>query len=147
MKPARVEKSKMEPLGAELAPQLAKGERLKLFFVASDGLWRRAYQASIIEWRLEAHPEEFFVKSVDYQKKGKLIFEVEIKTSAEKLLTEKEIVNLILSYNPKGFALVFINATSEFVEEKVIPGVKAASSATLQIAVVLLIVYLVFKSG
>ena len=125
--------------------ELPRGTRINLYFVASDGLWRRATQAAIIEWRMEAHPEEFFVKSVDYQKKGKLIFEIEIKESSEKLWTEKKIANLILSYNPKGFTLAFINATTEFIQEEVIAGVKAAGSTSLQIAAVLVIVYLVYK--
>lgn len=136
----------MEPLVSEMLPELIRGTRIKLIFAASNGLWRRASQAAIIEWRMEAHPEEFFVRSVDYQKKGRLVFTIEIREGGEKLWDEKKIVRLILGYNPKGFALIFVNATTEYVEEKVIPGVIAATSRTLQIAVALLIAYIVFKS-
>jgi len=126
-------------------PQLTRGTRIKLVFAASNGLWRRAAQAAVIEWRMEAHPQEFFVRSVDYQKTSRLVFTIEIRESSEKIWTEKKIANLILGYNPKGFALIFVNATTEYIEEKVIPGVIAASSITLQIAVALLIAYIVFK--
>jgi len=89
----------------------------RLCFSASDGFWRRATQAAIIEWRLDSHPKEFFVRSVDYQQRGVLIFEIVIKTTAEKLWNEKKIVDMILGYNPKGFTLIFTNAVREFVED------------------------------
>ena len=80
----------------------------------------------IIEWRLGSHPDEFVVISIDYQQEGQLVFVVEIKQSADSLLMEKKIANLILGYNPKGFYLVFKNATVEFVKETVAPAAKAA---------------------
>lgn len=96
---------------------LKPGDRIKLNFAASDGTWRRAWQSMVIEWRLGAHPDEFVVISIDYQQEGQLVFVVEIKKSADSLLTEKRIANLILNYNPKGFLLVFKNATIEFAEQ------------------------------
>ena len=96
---------------------LKPGDRIKLNFAASDGLWRRSWQAFVIEWRLGSHPEDFVVISIDYQQKGQLVFVVEIKKSADPLLTEKRIANLILSYNPKGFLLVFKNATIELAQQ------------------------------
>ena len=130
-----LEKCKMGPI------YLKSGDRLKLYFAASDGLWRRSWQAFVIEWRLGSHPEDFVVTSIDYQQKGQLIFTIEIKQSADALLTEKAIANLILAYNPKGFYLIFKNATVEFVEQKVKPFVKAVGGG-LEYAALLIIAIL-----
>ncbi len=133
-------RDKMQSVMGQLSPQLTRGQRIKLRFGASNGFWRRAYQAALIEWRLDAHPKEFFVKSVDYQQDGQLVFEVEIKGSAEKLWTEKKIANLILGYNPKGFYLVFKNATVEFVQEKVVPAAKAIGEGLEYVAILVIAV-------
>ncbi|MBA7495864.1 hypothetical protein ES702_06460 [subsurface metagenome] len=104
----------------EIPPSgLQPGDRIKLTFKASDYLWMRASQAAVIEWRLDAHPEEFIVWSVDYQQKGYMVFTVQIKQSAKKLWTEKKIADLILGYNPKGFLLVLKNATVEYAKEMI----------------------------
>jgi len=119
---------------------LKSGDRIKLNFAASDGLWRRSWQSMIIEWRLGSHPEDFVVISIDYQQKGQLVFVVEIKKSADALLVEKRIANLILGYNPKGFYLVFKNATIEFAEQ-IKPFVKSVG-AGLEYAALLIIAIL-----
>lgn len=115
-------------------PILSPGTRIKLNFGASDGKWRRATQAAIIEWRLDAHPEEFSVRSIDYQKKGLLVFEIDIKKSSKKLWSERKIVDLILGYNPMGFTLVFTNAVWEFVKETVVPAMKLTTKMIFAIA-------------
>jgi len=98
-------------------PGLQPGDRIKLTFAASDIFLIRAGQAAAIEWRLDAHPDEFYVRSVNYQKKGQLVFTIQIKTTAKRLWTEKNIADLILGYNPKGLYLVLKNATVEFVQD------------------------------
>ncbi len=133
-------RDKMQLGIGRLSPQLTRGQRIKLRFGASNGFWRRAYQASLIEWRLDAHPEEFFVRSVDYQQESQLIFVVEIRESAKKLWTEKTIANLILGYNPKGFYLIFKNATVEFVQEKVVPAAKAIGEGLEYVAILVIAV-------
>lgn len=126
---------------------LKKGDRVKLYFAASQGLWRRAIQAAIIEWRLNAHPDDFAILGVDEQGENELVFRVEIKASADKLLTEKKIANLILGYNPKGFALVFKNATVEFVQETLKPIAKdvAIGAGAIGLFVLLVLGLLVLK--
>lgn len=113
---------------------LLPGQRIKFYFNASDGNWRRATQAALIEWRLDAHPEEFFVQSVDYQRKGVLVFEIVIMKSQKKLWTEKKIIDLILGYNPRGFVLVFSNAVREFVKETVVPAMKLTTKLIFAVA-------------
>lgn len=115
-------------------PFLLPGTRIKLDFGASDGKWRRATQAAIIEWRLDAHQEEFFVRSIDYQKKGLLVFEVVIVKSSKTLWTERKIINLILDYNPMGFTLVLVNVVREFVEETIVPAMKLTTKLILAVA-------------
>ena len=96
---------------------LQPGDRIKLSFAASEGKWRRATQAAIIEWRLGKHQEEFYIWSIDYLQENKLIFTVEIRAEPTHLLTEREIINLILDANPKGFVLAFEQAVKETAEK------------------------------
>jgi len=113
---------------------LSPGSRITLSFGASDGFWRRATQAAIIEWRLEKHPEEFIVQSVNYEQKGLLVFKIRIIRSPKKMWTEKKIIDLILDYNPMGFTLIFTNAVQEFVKEKVVPAMKLTTKLIFAIA-------------
>ena len=93
---------------------LQPGTRIKLSFAASEGKWRRATQAAIIEWRLSKHKDEFYIWSIDYQQESRLDFTIEIrKPDPEHLWTERRIVNLILDANPLGFYLIFKSAVVE----------------------------------
>ena len=112
-------KTSLDELGPAPRSGLQPGDRIRLTFAASDIFLIRAGQAAAIEWRLDAHPDEFYVRSINYQKKGTLTFEIQIKETAKRLWTEKNIADLILSYNPKGLYLVLKNATVDFVQEAV----------------------------
>lgn len=93
------------------------GERILFSFRASEGKWRRATQAAIIEWRLDKHPDEFYVRRVDYSGKANLDFTIEIVAEPKHLYSEKEIIDMILGYNPMGFALAFVESVKTVAAE------------------------------
>ena len=129
-------------VGTETQSILQTGDRLDFSFTTTGGTWRRAVQAGIIEWRLEKHQEEFFVRRVDYEHEGYLVFRIEIVGRPEHLLTERKIVNLILQANPKGFALVFkesVKQTMEKIWEKVEVPVTLSLIVVLILAAVVLL--------
>ena len=118
------------------------GDRILFSFCASEGKWRRAAQAAIIEWRLDRHPDEFYVRRVDYSGKVNLDFTIEVVAEPKHLYSEKEIVDMILNYNPMGFALVFVESVKSVAAE-VWEKVKepALVSAWLLTAVIVLVVF------
>lgn len=115
---------------------LFPGTRHKLYFKASDGLWRRATLAAILEWRLDKHAEDFSIRSIDYQQKGQLIFTIEIKRDAKKLYSLEQLYNMILDFSPKAFLLIFSHAVQEFVEETIVPAMKSAMKFFLAVGLV-----------
>lgn len=123
-----------------------KSERIKFVFGASDSFWLRAAQAAVIEWRLDKHPSEFSVRSVDYLQEGRLVFELHILETSERLWSEKKIVDLILACNPVGFYLIFRNAVVEFAQEKVAPLAKEFLTYVTIVAVVVFGVWVYAKT-
>jgi hypothetical protein len=94
----------------------------------------------MIEKRLDRHPDEFYVKSVNYWQPGMLEFKIRVKQNSPKLWTERQIATLISQYNPLGFKLAFKESVREFVEEVVKPAVET----TLFIGLAILAGYLYF---
>lgn len=97
--------------------KLQPGDIVTFTFGASNFRYMRAYQAMIIEDRLDKNPEDFYVKSIDYLKPGKLVFEIRIRSDASKLYTEKEIAEKLSRLSPMGFSMVFMNAVKREIKE------------------------------
>lgn len=134
--PAPVEQSKTS---------LQPGQRIKLSFAASEGKWRRATQAAIIEWRLSKHEDEFYIWSIDYLQESKLVFTIEIRTpEPQHLWTERRIINLILDANPIGFKLIFEQAIVE-TAEKVWEKTKEPLLITMWVVVLAVMGYLIIS--
>lgn len=121
--------------------ELGAGDRVTLSFTASTGLWRRAIQASLIEWRLGKHSKEWFVRRCDYQPENYMAFQVEIVSNPTHLLTERNIINLIIEANPAGFALAFKESVIEFAKEVIQPAMKAAGEVLWPVAVILAVIF------
>ncbi len=121
-----------------MSASIEAGSLVTLKFAASDHFWMRARQASVIEHRLDQHRKDFYVHSGNYYEPGMLIFKVRVLKDAAKIWTEAKIANLINSYNPVGYYLVFKEAVTEVVTEVIEPGLDTVAYAALGLVLLFL---------
>ena len=116
---------------AALPEQLRAREIVTFRFAASDWKYVRAWQSGVIEDRLDRHPEDFYVWSIQYDQPGLLIFKIRIKDDPSKLWTEVLIARLISDANPRGVKLAFIQSYREFREGIMEPVVEVGANLAL----------------
>ncbi|NQV32905.1 MAG: hypothetical protein HQ515_09435, partial [Phycisphaeraceae bacterium] len=95
--------------------RLVPGDQIQVRFKASNWHYVRAYQASVIENRLEKDQTQWFIRSADYWTPGELSFVIQIKdfVYSHDVQDELVIANVISRVNPLSFPLAFLDATRQ----------------------------------
>lgn len=113
----RIRMTEDDAAQAELRPD----DTVVFVFKASDWLYGRAWQASVIEGRLNRYQDDFHILRVNYLEPGRLIYTVRVTGSPTRLWTQAQIAELIISLNPRGFELAFLESMRDFGERIVEP--------------------------
>ena len=128
----------METIEISKDRKLNPGDIVRMTYKASGATWLKATEAALVESRLQ-RKEGFYIKSIDYQTPGKIIFTIRVTKTNPIIVTVGYISSLIL-----GAVVVFLAAgwmfeKAELVFEK--PAVKYGSAAVLILVVLIFLSY------